>query len=222
VSTRVIARSLSVTGVLGLLAASSALAQIGNTTIIASARATGTPSVSSSITTPSGQVRTNPDPQYTNTVRGMLANTDWVFLGNNTVLVVRETEVIMTLRMVPGFDGMSWQVSNAAAIGSAMYTVSGQVRRANGTGAADLMLTTVSAIGTRATSHVLVPLTFDTVPRNTTGLGGTGATAASTGAQGGVPGDFGTNSVSGNGTTPPNGVHQPPGWGVRLWPVPWG
>jgi hypothetical protein len=220
--------------VLGLLATSSALAQFENATVIASARATGKPSVSFSAVDARGQVVPNRDPEYANTIRGVLPNTDWLFLANNTLLVVKETELLLALRLTPGIDGSSWQVSHSQPIGSATYSISGLVRRgmrngANGAfnpnqGVADLLLTTVSVIGHRSSARLLIPLTFDTASGSSGGVIDT-TTFTTTGAQGGgssttvTTGDGGT---SGSGTTDADGVHRPRGWGVRLWPVPWG
>lgn len=238
-STRVITRSSSLVGVLGFLAASAALAQIGSATIIAAARAASAPSISLVTTNSLGQVEPSPDQAYANNVRKTLADSEWMFLASNVLLVVRDSEVLMTMRAIPGFDGSSWQVSNTTKIGTATHTVSGLVRRgirlANGTfdrnlGVADLTMTTVSIIGRRASAHVLVPLTFGTPP---TGVGTVvengNTTTFTTGAQGGVvssgsPGGVvstGTNNPGGP-VNPDNSVRQPPGWGVRLWPVPWG
>jgi len=241
VSTRVLRRRLSLAGVLLLLAASSALAQNNVTaTILVSAQAAAAPSISLVTTNALGQVEPSPDREYVRAVRAALAKTKWVFLANNTLLVVRDGEVIMTLRAIPGADGTSWNVSNQTMIGNALYTVTGVVRRGirNGTGAldrnqgtAELTLTTVSVIGRRATAHVIVPLTFGTPPTGTGTVVENGDTTTfTTAAQGGRINNGGTNGgVVSTGTgnaggpiSPPSSIRQPPGWGVRLWPVPWG
>jgi hypothetical protein len=227
VSTRAITR-ISLFA-LGLLAAPSAFAQNGNATLLAIAQVKGTPTVSITASNARGEVRPNPDPEYVRTVRRMLLNTNWLFLGNNTLLIVRDTEMLLTLRVMPGFDGSSWQVTSSRPIGTAMHSISGQIRRGvrNGgsfdpnRGTADLLLTTESSIGDRTTARLVIPLLFDTV------TGGPGEVIdpgdfVATGAQGGV---VNTGVPTETGATedfvPDDRARRPFGWGVRLWPAPW-
>jgi hypothetical protein len=240
VSTRSITRSIPLVGLLSFLAASSALAQTGNATIITTARAAGAPAVSSSAISATGEVRPSPDSEYTKTVSRALGQSTWYFLANNTVVVALQEEILMTLRATPGVDGSSWQVSNSIPIGSALYTVTGLVRRGirNGNGAvnpnrgiAELFLTTVSASGRRATAEISLPLEFAITTNSAVGVINTDTGTFTTAAQGGgtvigTSTNGGTNGgTSTTTTTTPvtgGGARPLPGWGVRLWPVPWG
>jgi hypothetical protein len=125
--------------VLVLLAASSALAQEFTATILVSAEAATAPNITLVTTNAAGVVEPSPDREYVRNVRLTLAKTKWVFLANNTVVVVRDGEVLMTLRSQPGPDGTSWIVSNQTQILTAVHTVNGIIRRGirNGTGALD-------------------------------------------------------------------------------------
>lgn len=195
--------------------------------------------MSSTAISATGEVRPSPDSEYTRTVSRALGQSTWYFLANNTVVVALQEEILMTLRATPGVDGSSWQVSNSIPIGNALYTITGLVRRGirNGNGAvngnrgiAELFLTTVSASGRRATAEITVPLVFATTGNGSVGVINTDTGTFTTAAQGG--GVIGTGTPGGtNGgtstttTTTPvrgGGARPLPGWGVRLWPVPWG
>jgi hypothetical protein len=171
-------------------------------------------------------------------VRDALGTSTWYFLGNNTLVVAKDVEILMTLRLVPGIDGSSWIASNTVPIGSATFSVTAQVHRGvrantgaidTNRGVAELFLTTVSAIGKQATSHIVVPLIFVNTGTGEVGVVNPTSGTFNTAAQGGggtsgVLGGSNTTSTTTNTTTPVtgNGARNLPGWGIRLWPVPWG
>lgn len=236
-STRLFARSLPLMGVLSLLAASSAFAQIDRSTIVTTAKAAGDPVVETTATNAAGETRPTPDTVYIRTIRSALGDSDWYFLTNNTVVVALGPEILMTLRATPRFDGSSWNLSHSTQIGNATYTITGMVRRGvrNGNnfnpnaGFAELFMVTASPNGRRATTELVLPLVFATVVNGSVGVVNTDTGTFTTAAQGGVRSSGGSTNVNGGtsttSTTTPaggSGARREPGWGVRLWPVPWG